>query len=225
MEQLIFKNQSEIKDISDEGIISGYANVYNVKDSQGDISDFGSFAKTVTERRNKIRIFKNHTPVLVGVPTEMNISDPYGLYTVIKMLLNTDAGKDTYQEVKFLHENGFESGMSIAGWATKRDATQKSRVKEYKLREISVLTTDDPANDLSLIDAVKSVNSLSQPTQQEFWTLIEKAYNQRFSDPMLKSFEEFLTLKNKQPEDIDLTTADIKPSPIILDIYNQIKNL
>lgn len=224
MEELIYKNQSEIKDISSEGIIKGYANVYNVKDSQGDISDFGSFAKTVTERKNKIRIFKNHTPILVGVPTDMNIADPYGLYVVIKMLMNTDAGRDTFEEVKFLTENGFESGMSIAGWAMKRDQTHKARVKEYRLKEISVLTTDDPANNLSLIDTVKSVNSLTQPSQEEFWKLIEKAYDQRFSDPMLKSLEEFLTLKGKQPEEITPATVEAKPSSIIIDIYNNLKN-
>lgn len=223
MDEMIYKNQSEIRDVTEEGIISGYANVYGVKDSQGDISDFGSFAKTVTERNNKIRIFKNHTPVLVGVPIELNISDPYGLHAVIKMLLDTDNGRDTYQEVKFLKENGFESGLSIAGWITKRDPTQKAHVKEYKLKEISVLTTEDPANDFSVIDAVKSVNSLTSPTQQEFWTLIEKAYNQRFSDSMLKSLESFLTLKDEQPEGLDPTTASSKPSQLIIDIYSHLK--
>ena len=71
MEDLIYKNMSEISDMSVEGIIVGYANVYNVKDLQGDISAFGSFAKTVSERQNKIKIFKNHNDSqLVGIPAE-----------------------------------------------------------------------------------------------------------------------------------------------------------
>ena len=39
MEELIRKSFSEIKDVDDaQGIIKGYANVYNIKDSDGDIS-------------------------------------------------------------------------------------------------------------------------------------------------------------------------------------------
>ena len=86
MENLIYKSLSEIKDIDEtQGIIKGYGNVYNVKDSDGDVSLFGSFAKTVTERGKKIKIFKNHTPILVGVPLELDITDPYGLGVVAKM--------------------------------------------------------------------------------------------------------------------------------------------
>ena len=51
MEEIIFKNLSEFRDIDEQtGIIKGYANVYNVKDSDGDISLPGSFSKTVAER-------------------------------------------------------------------------------------------------------------------------------------------------------------------------------
>ncbi|MDD2236410.1 MAG: hypothetical protein PHG65_04305, partial [Kiritimatiellae bacterium] len=46
-----------LKEFDDErGIIRGYANVYNIKDSDGDISLFGSFTKTVTERDLKNRV-------------------------------------------------------------------------------------------------------------------------------------------------------------------------
>ena len=222
MNELIYKNNSQITDIS-EGIIVGYANVYNVKDSDGDISLPGSFAKTVTERAKKIKIFKNHTPVLVGIPTEMDIVDAYGLRTVSKMLMDTDTGRDTHTEVKFLVDNGFESGYSIGGWVVQRDTKNKAGVKEYRLKEISVLTTEEPANEFSLISAVKAVKELTEPTQEEFWKVIEKAYNERFSDPLLKSLETFLTLKDKEPDAIDETTPENEPSQatIIKSIYEK----
>ena len=51
MAQEILKSIPTLKEFDDEkGVIRGYANVYNVKDSDGDISLFGSFTKTVTER-------------------------------------------------------------------------------------------------------------------------------------------------------------------------------
>jgi len=219
MEEIIFKNLSEFRDIDEQtGIIKGYANVYNVKDSDGDISLPGSFSKTVAERAKKIKIFKNHTPQLVGVPLELDIADPYGLGLTAKMLMDTDAGRDTFHEVKFLHENGFESGMSIGGWIIKRNPKNKLEVVEYKLKEISVLTTEEPANELSLVSAVKAVKELTEPTQEEFWNIIEKAYNVKFSDNILKSLEQFLTLKYKESDQLNVdTTQHIEP--LITNIY------
>lgn len=219
MEEIIFKNLSEFRDIDEaSGIIKGYANVYNVKDSDGDISLPGSFSKTVAERAKKIKIFKNHSPQLVGVPLELDIADPYGLGLTAKMLMDTDAGRDTFHEVKFLHENGFESGMSIGGWVIKRNAKNKAEVVEYRLKEISVLTTEEPANQLSLVSAVKAVKELTEPTQEEFWSIIEKAYNVRFSDNILKSLEQFLTLKDNEPDQLDADTTQAV-EPLITNIY------
>jgi HK97 family phage prohead protease len=219
MDEIIFKNLSEFRDIDEQtGIIKGYANVYNVKDSDGDISLPGSFSKTVAERAKKIKIFKNHTPKLVGVPLELDIADPYGLGLTAKMLMDTDAGRDTFHEVKFLHENGFESGMSIGGWVIKRNAKNKAEVVEYRLKEISVLTTEEPANQLSLVSAVKAVKELTEPTQEEFWNIIEKAYNVRFSDNILKSLEQFLTLKDNEPDQLDADTTQAV-EPLITNIY------
>lgn len=221
MEELIYKNMSEISDMSDEGIIVGYANVYNVKDLQGDISAFGSFAKTVSERQNKIKIFKNHNDSqLVGVPVEMDIADPYGLKVSIKMLMDTELGRDAYKEVKFLNENGFESGMSIGGWVMKRNEKNKSEILEYKLKEISLLTTSEPANPFSVVSAVKAINELEQMKQDDFWRIIEKSYNEKFSDNILKSLEDFMILKNVQPDSLEAdTTVAVQPSNVLIDLY------
>ena len=221
MEDLIYKNMSEISDMSDEGIITGYANVYNVKDLQGDISAFGSFAKTVTERKNKIKIFKNHNDSqLVGIPVEMDIADPYGLKISVKMLMDTELGRDAYKEVKFLNENGFESGMSIGGWVMKRNDKNKAEIQEYKLKEISLLTTSDPANPFSVVSAVKAINELEQMKQDDFWKIIEKAYNEKFSDNILKSLETFMILKDSEPDSVKADTIpDIQPSGVLVDLY------
>ncbi len=220
MEELIYKSLSEFKDIDvEKGIFKGYANVYNVKDSDGDISLMGSFAKTVSERAKRIKIFKNHSPQLVGVPLEFDIIDPYGLGITAKMLMDTDVGRDAFHEVKFLIDNGFESGMSIGGYVMKRNPKNKSEVQEYKLNEISVLTTNDPANGLSLVSTIKAVKELTEPTQDEFWAVIEKAYNERFSDGALKSLEKFMLLKDGEPSEKIETTPDIKPTQIITSIY------
>src|SRR5690554_2708206 len=114
------------------GMLIGSANVYNIEDSQGDISQVGSFIKTVNEGKAKIKVYKNHDPdKFVGVPKDLDANDPYGLRVGAKMIMDTDIGRDAYYESKFLVENGFESGFSIGGYILKRNKRNKKIVTEY----------------------------------------------------------------------------------------------
>src|SRR5574344_1730273 len=219
MNELIYKSAPVNLTGTDEGYLIGYANVYNEKDLQGDISSPTSFVKTVGERMSKIKIYRNHNAdQFVGVPAELNVNDPIGLHLTAKMLLDTQLGRDTYMESKFLVDNGFESGFSIGGWVINRDKTNKSIVTEYKLAEISVLTKEQ-ANAKSMVSMIKSLQQEEQLKVEEFWNAITKAYNTNFSDNILKSLEQFLTLSMK-PEQ-NATTSDDEPTRIIKQIYTQ----
>ena len=220
MNELIYKSAPVNLTGTDEGYLMGYANVYNEKDLQGDISSPTSFVKTVGERMSKIKIYRNHNAdQFVGVPAELNVNDPIGLHLTAKMLLDTQLGRDTYMESKFLVDNGFESGFSIGGWVINRDKTNKSIVTEYKLAEISVLTKEQ-ANAKSMVSMIKSFQQEEQLKVEEFWSAITKAYNTNFSDDILKSLEQFLTLSMK-PELTEATTSDDEPTRIIKQIYTQ----
>lgn len=205
----IFKGASD-------GILSGYANVYNIEDHQGDITRLGAFIKTVNENHKSMKVYKNHrSDQLVGVPIRLDANDPYGLYMEAKIIMDTQLGKDSYHEAKFMLENGFETGFSIGGWVMKRDKSDKRIITEFKLDEISILTMQ-PANQLSMVDIVKSIHAEDELTQEKFWNTITKAYDSKFSDNILKSLEQFLTLKEK-PEQ---STSTVEPSEIIKSIYN-----
>ena len=133
--------------------------------------------------------------------------------------MDTELGRDAYKEVKFLNENGFESGMSIGGWVMKRNEKNKSEILEYKLKEISLLTTSEPANPFSVVSAVKAINELEQMKQDDFWRIIEKSYNEKFSDNILKSLEDFMILKNVQPDSLEAdTTVAVQPSNVLIDL-------
>lgn len=203
------------------GMLIGYANVYDIEDLQGDISQVGSFIKTVTENKSKIKIYKNHNrEQLVGIPFELDANDPVGLRLTAKMIMDTDLGRDAYYESKFLVENGFESGFSIGGWVMKRSKTNKKIVTEYKLNEVSILTSD-PANQLSMVELVKSVQQEEELTQAKFWETITKAYdNTKFSDNILKSLEEFLSLNAADEPTDEVTHKVLEPTQLITDIYN-----
>lgn len=220
--EIVYKNAALNIDNADSGLLIGYANIYNVKDLMGDISSPTSFVKTVSERKAKIKIYRNHDyNQFVGVPLELDATDPKGLRLTAKMLLETQIGKDTYLESKFLVENGFESGFSIGGYVIKRDKTNKAIVTEYMLSEISVLTREQ-ANVGSMVDMVKSLQHKDEMTQKEFWSVIEKAYNERgFSDDIKISLEQFLTL-NEKPSLLDNDTFKmLEPSDIEISLYKQ----
>jgi len=217
---IIKKSNIPFDDITENGIIKGWGNVYNIEDLQKEISQVGSFIKTVTERSKLIKILRDHNKSLfVGVPQELDAYDQYGLGLTVKMSMNTQLGKDTFEDVKFLKDNGFDVGFSIGGYVMKRSKSNKKIVTEYKLEEISVLVGYSPANQLSLVDTIKSINEQSELTQQMFWETITKAYdNTKFSDTILKSLELFLSLETKPPDEVTLKE---KPMPkIITSIYD-----
>jgi len=217
---IIKKSNIPFDDITENGIIKGWGNVYNIEDLQKEISQVGSFIKTVTEKSKQIKILRDHNKSLfVGVPQELDAYDQYGLGLTVKMSMNTQLGKDTFEDVKFLKDNGFDVGFSIGGYVMKRSKSNKKIVTEYKLEEISVLVGYSPANQLSLVDTIKSINEQSELTQQMFWETITKAYdNTKFSDTILKSLELFLSLEHKPADEVTLKE---EPMPkIITSIYD-----
>lgn len=221
--QAVIKLMNEAYSAEKEGLLIGYANLYDVEDLQGDISARGSFTKTVSERQHKMKIYRNHDfNQFVGVPIEMDTTDQIGLRLTAKMAMETDMGRNAFLEAKFLSENGFQSGFSIGGWVMKRDKSNSKIVTEYKLNEISILTTD-PANEQSMVEIVKSLNEINEMKADEFWSIIEKAYNEKFTDNILKSLEQHLTLKN-DTEQLEATNQILKPTDIEIEIWKQLLN-
>src|SRR5690606_36919171 len=221
MDELVYKNAPlPFKDMDDQtGFLIGYANIYSVKDLVGDISNPTSFVKTASERKAKIKIHKNHDKnLLVGVPKELNPHDPVGLHLTAKMLMDTQLGRDTYHESKFLVENGFESGFSIGGYVIKRNPKNRAEVLEYRLEEVSVLTKEQ-ANPGSMVQIVKSIQEQEELTQVAFWNIITKAYdNHKFSDSIIISLEQFLnkSLESNEPDDNSIETTPVpEPTKII----------
>lgn len=196
MGKLIIKTAfGELKDIDEaKGYIEAYANVYNIKDSHGDVSTQGSFTKTVEERKNQIKVYKNHDDnILVGVPVFMDANDPYGLNTGTQFNMKTSAGRDTFHDVVFLMQQGKDAGVSIGTWITKRDPKNKSLVLEQKLKEYSFLTKD-PSNSLSLATSFKSAEDTVNIIEQ-----LTAMYNLPYSDKRLQEIEVLLKSLETKP--------------------------
>lgn len=211
-----FKQLSyDLKDLDEnKGIVVAYANVYNFKDSDGDISAPGSFNKTVTENFKRIRVLKDHNPtMMIGVPLEINANDPYGLLTTSQFNMNKSLGKDMFTDVKLMHESGLNAELSIGYQVLQRDAKNEAIINEYKLMEYSFLSSWG-ANELSTVQGLKSIKS-----HYGIMELIEKAYNLDYSDERLRNIEQLLKSLTEEPAEI----ATLKEEPIILDTLKNFK--
>lgn len=186
----------EIKEMdSKEGIVVAYANVYNFKDSDGDVSAPGSFTKTVSEQYKRIRVLKDHnSTVSLGVPIKMDANDGYGLLTTTKFNMNKQVSQDMFSDIQLYKENGLNAELSIGYEVMKRDTKDRSIINEYKLYEYSFLTSW-AANQLAIVQDVKSIK-----TVEGILELLTKAYNLNYSDERLKQIETILKSLTKEPE-------------------------
>lgn len=192
-----FKQLSyELKDFDEkQGIVKAYANAYDFKDSDGDISAKGSFNKTVNENFKRIRVLKDHIPTIsLGVPLEMNTSDAYGLLTTTKFNMQKEVSRDMFTDIQLLKDNGLNAELSIGYEIVRRDEKNRSIITEYKLWEYSFLSSW-AANELSTVQDIKGIKS-----HYGIMELLTKSYNLPYSDTRLIEIEKILkSLESKEP--------------------------
>jgi len=211
-----FKQLSyDLKELDEKkGVVTAYANAYNFKDSDGDISAYGSFEKTVSENFKRIRVLKDHNPtMMIGVPLMIDTKDTYGLLTTSQFNMNKDLGRDMFQDVKLMHENNLNAELSIGYQVIQRDQKNKSIINEYKLMEYSFLSSWG-ANELSTVQGIKSIKSTYGILE-----LIEKSYDLDYSDNRLRQIETILKALTTEP----LEPNTLNEKPLILDTLKSFK--
>jgi phage prohead protease, HK97 family len=127
---------SDLQVDTDSRTISGYASVFNVIDSDGDMIAKGSFSKTLSENKQRIVHLYQHNPVqLLGRPTVL-VEDEKGLY-----FETTIADTALGNEVLELYRNGTIKEHSI-GFQTVKSTNRGSynEISEVKLFEFSSVT-------------------------------------------------------------------------------------
>jgi len=198
-----------------KGVVKAYANVYNYKDSDGDISAYGSFDKTVNENFKRIRVLKDHNPtMMIGVPLAIDTKDSYGLLTTTQFNLKKDLGRDMFEDVKLMHENNLNAELSIGYKVLQRDTKNKSIITEYKLGEYSFLSSWG-ANQLSTVQDIKSIKSVYGTME-----LLQKMYDLPYSDPRLMQIETLLKSLSNEPSETDTLIEE----PIILETLKSFTN-
>lgn len=148
----LFDMDIEIKALDSEGRFAGYGSVFGVVDSQRDIILRGAFEKTLSERRDKIKLLWQHNfSEPVGVITHI-FEDRHGLYVEARLLLSLNRGREAYELLKA----GAIKGLSIGYTPLQYDfdpVTGVRRITELELWEISLVTF--PANSAAQVTLVK----------------------------------------------------------------------
>lgn len=198
--ETMFKQLSyEIKGIDPKGVVEAYANVYNVEDSDGDISAMGSFKKTVQEQRKRIRVLKDHNPTMsLGVPIEIDANDPQGLRTVTQFNLEKQISRDMFSDIKLYMDNGLNAELSIGYEVLKRSQSNTKVIEEYKLYEYSFLTSW-AANEFSTVQGIKDNVPNGIKSHYGIMELITKSYDMDYSDARLKQIESLLIALSDEP--------------------------
>lgn len=173
-----FKDADSLK-----GIVSGYLNSFNTKDSDGDISAAGSFTKTIQENgpdaTARIKYLQDHdTKKVVGKFLVLK-EDNFGLYYEAKI------GRDTKgRDYLLMVEDGIITEHSIGYKVMKEKKVDDTTnlITEYKLYEGSGLQFWG-ANQYTPITGLKSESDISLTID-----LLEKALrNANYTDETFKT--------------------------------------
>lgn len=167
----------EIKAVSDDGLFSGYASVFDNVDSYGDIVRKGAFVESIGEWEAKGKmppILWNHDPSdPIGIFTKMQ-EDEKGLYVEGKLLIDdVPRAKQTHALMKAGVIDGLSIGYRVKEYLYNVDEEVTDLIK-LSLREVSIVTF--PANPETRIEAVKSrLDAGELPTLPEFEKFLREA--------------------------------------------------
>ena len=167
----------EIKAVSDDGLFSGYASVFDNVDSYGDIVRKGAFVESISEWEAKGKmppILWNHDPSdPIGVYTKMQ-EDEKGLYVEGKLLIDdVPRARQTHALMKAGVIDGLSIGYRVKEYLYNVDEEVTDLIK-LSLREVSIVTF--PANPETRIEAVKSrLDAGELPTLPEFEKFLREA--------------------------------------------------
>ncbi len=155
---------TEIKAAGDGGF-EGYASVFGVRDSYDDVVTPGAYAKTLQERKGKVRSLWNHDAFALPIGRFKTLQeDGHGLFVAAEFAKTAFA-----QDVRVLVSEGAIDSMSI-GYRTIKatfgedNGTEVRYLNELALMEVSLVNF--PANEAAIVTGSKSIDHLARTISQ-----------------------------------------------------------
>lgn len=159
----------QVKAVSEDGMIEGYASVFNVIDAEGDIIAPGAFKRTIRSWQAKNRavpvLWQHDAAMPIGVTKAMT-EDENGLRVMAQLVMPVQKAQEAYALAKAGALGGMSIGFTVPRMAedgqaaAMYDEERQARVfREVRLWEYSMVTF--PANEAAVITAVKADPILS----------------------------------------------------------------
>lgn len=153
-----------VKNVTEDGMIEGYASVFNVIDAEGDVIAPGAFRRTIRSWEAKGRsvpvLWQHDASMPIGVTKSM-IEDGNGLRVQAQLVMPVQKAQEAYALAKAGALGGMSIGFTVPRMAedgqaaAMYDEEKGARVfREVRLWEYSMVTF--PANEAAVITAVKS---------------------------------------------------------------------
>jgi HK97 family phage prohead protease len=138
MKNKIFRFKLDATGLTEAGHFTGYASIFGICDSYGDIVDKGSFKKTIKEKGKRFKLFWSHDAFAPAIGYVELEEDDKGLRVADGQLyLDIERAREAYINMK----NGTLDGLSI-GYNTVKEtidrATNERHLKEIALWEVSL---------------------------------------------------------------------------------------
>lgn len=151
-----------------QGVFEGYASVFSVTDSDGDIILPGAFSNALKSQTRQVGMFFNHRRGEIPVGKWLHLEeDSKGLIARGELT----PGNPQSEALKAAMQHGTVGGMSVGFSATKDDfdliATGMAFKSMQRLSEISICTY--PANELATVASMKSMEGIETIRDAEGW--------------------------------------------------------
>lgn len=155
----------EVKSITDEGVIEGYASTFGNIDLGGDVVDAGAFKKTLRETKGgKVPVLADHMwTAQIGWGIDAK-EDERGLWVRAKLdVANNAKAREKFSLAKMAMELKVSAGISIGYRTIKAEPDKENptvrRLKELRLFEYSLVTF--PMNTEASVTAAKSLDAFA----------------------------------------------------------------
>lgn len=149
----------ELKAVEDEtGTIEGYASVFGVTDSYGDVMVKGAFAGSLSESRKVRMLWQHNAAEPIGQWTQLG-EDDTGLFVKGRINQKTSWGRDAYEAIK----SGDVEGLSVGFVTRERDWSDDGEtrfLRKVDLWEVSAVTF--PANAAANMTGIKAFGDLAE---------------------------------------------------------------
>ncbi|MGA4634527.1 HK97 family phage prohead protease [Pseudomonas solani] len=194
---------------STEGVFEGYASVFGVTDSDGDIILPGAFKNALASQTRKVSMFFNHRSWEIPVGKWDSIEeDDKGLFVRGSLT----PGHSTAADIKAAMTHGTVDGMSV-GFAAGRDdfeliSTGRAFKNVQRLSEISICT--QPANEAATVASLKSLGAQITIRDVEHWLRDSAGFSKSEAQALIACIKSAVRSDSEGGDDIAALVARIQ---------------